>query len=601
MILQELCNLYDRLKDDPAYEIPKPGYSLQKISFIVVLNPNGTLFDIQDARVQRGKKFVPREIFVPGTSKPSGSGLNPCILWDNAAYLLGFFEPKNPSKISDEKKKIERTPKAFESSRAAHIALREKISAPQFQAVASFFEAWNPEKLTEELKAKLRPCSVNFGVFQVLGESRFVHDIPEIYQALECQNSADAQGSIEKAQCLISGKVADIAELHAPAIKGVPGAQSAGAMLVSYNWNAATSYGKKNGGNAPVSREAASAYCLTLNAILRKENHRFRLGDSTVVFWTGEKAAIENDFAFLLDTQSTQDDTKLQQIEAFLKNLRNADSPQTALARSGYSDSAETPFFMLGISPNAARLAIRFWHAGTLGKFLENLREHHRAMHLQCRGDKDPEFVPLLQILLQTARDKDGIPPLLGGALLRSVIENLPYPQALIQLVLNRIRVDGKINYVRASVLKAFLVRNFNHKNLTTMLDTTNENIGYLLGRLFATIEKTQEDKTQEQSGKGAKLKTTIANKYYSSASSTPSIIFPILLNLYRKHIEFLQKSNPGLAISREKLTQEIFSKITKFPNRLSIEIRSYFAIGYYHQTQAFFAKKEESETNSIE
>ncbi|MBQ8723912.1 MAG: type I-C CRISPR-associated protein Cas8c/Csd1 [Opitutales bacterium] len=586
MILQELCNLYDRLKDDPAYEIPKPGYSLQKISFIVVLNPNGTLFDIQDARIQRGKKFVPREIFVPGTSKPSGSGLNPCILWDNAAYLLGFFEPKNPSKISDdEKKKIERAPKAFESSRAAHIALREKISAPQFQAVASFFEAWNPEKLTEELKAKLRPCSVNFGVFQVLGESRFVHDIPEIYQALECQNSADAQGSIEKAQCLISGKVADIAELHAPAIKGVPGAQSAGAMLVSYNWNAATSYGKKNGGNAPVSREAASAYCLTLNALLRKENHRFRLGDSTVVFWTGEKAAIENDFAFLLDTQSTQDDTKLQQIEAFLKNLRNADSPQTALAQSGYSDSAETPFFMLGISPNAARLAIRFWHAGTLGKFLENLREHHRAMHLQRRGDKDPEFVPLWQILLQTARDKDGIPPLLGGALLRSVIENLPYPQALIRLVLNRIRVDGQINYVRASVLKAFLTRN-KKQQITMSLDITNTRPAYLLGRLFAVLEKTQKEAIP-----GAN--SGIRERFYASASATPRTAFPILLRTFPHHLAKLDKARE---IFYSKLAQQILDGVNAaagFPAHLNLEDQGLFAIGYYQQWNAFFAKKE--------
>ena len=589
MILQELCNLYDRLKDDPAYEIPKPGYSLQKISFIVVLNPNGTLFDIQDARIQRGKKFVPREIFVPGTSKPSGSGLNPCILWDNAAYLLGFFEPKNPSEISDdEKKKIERAPKAFESSRAAHIALREKISAPQFQAVASFFASWNPEKLTEELKAKLRPCSVNFGVFQVLGESRFVHDIPEIYQVLACQNSAKAQGSIEKAQCLISGKVADIAELHAPAIKGIPGAQSSGAMIVSYNWNAATSYGKKNGGNAPVSREAASAYCLTLNAILRKENHKFRLGDSTVVFWTGEKAVIEDDFVFLFDTQNAQDTTKLQQIEAFLKNLRNADSPQTALAQSGYSDSAETPFFMLGLSPNAARLAIRFWHAGTLGKFLENLREHHRSMHLQRRGDKDPEFIPLWQILLQTARDKDGISPLLGGALLRSVIENLPYPQALIRLVLNRIRVDGQINYVRASVLKAFLTRNKKQK-ITMSLDTTNNKPAYLLGRLFAVLEKAQKEAIR-----GAN--SGIRERFYASASATPRAVFPIMLRTFPHH---LAKLDTPKEIFLLKQAQQILDGINAeqgFPAHLNMESQGLFAIGYYQQWNNFFTKKEDTE-----
>lgn len=596
MILQELCELYDRLKDDPAYEIPKPGYSLQKISFIVVLKPDGTLFDIQDARKQHGKKLLPQELLVPGAGKPSGSGLNPCVLWDNTPYLLGFFEPKNPNKISDEeKKKIERAPKAFESSRSAHIALREKISAPQFQAVARFFESWTPGKLTEDLKTKLRPCSVNFGVFQILGESRFVHEIPEICQALECQNSAERQVTIEKAQCLISGKYADIAELHAPAIKGVPGAQSSGAMLVSYNWNAATSYGKKNGGNAPVSREAATSYCLTLNALLRKENHRVRLGDSTVVFWTGEEAAIENDFAFLLDTQSAQDDTKLQQIEAFLKNLRNADSPQTALEQSGYSDSAETPFFMLGLSPNAARIAIRFWHAGTLGKFLENLREHHRAMQMQQRGGtfNDPEFISLWQILLQTAREKDGIPPLLGGALLRSVIENLPYPQSLIQLVLNRIRVDGNISYIRASILKAFLTRNKKQK-ITMSLDISNTNPAYLLGRLFSVLEKAQEDAIPNAN-------SGIRERFYAAASTTPRTVFPVMLRTFSHH---LAKLGTPRSIFHSKLAQQILNGINAkngFPAHLNMESQGLFAIGYYQQRNTFFVKKEESENTPAE
>lgn len=592
MILQELCKLYDRLKDDPTYEIPKPGYSLQKISFIIVLNPDGTLFDIQDARIQNGKKFVPDEKFVPGTSKPTGSGLNPCILWDNAAYLLGFFEPKNPND-AEEKKKIERAPKAFESSRAAHLALRDKISVPQFQAVVRFFESWSPGKLTEEIKAKLSPCSVNFGVFQILGENQFVHDIPEICQALESKDSGASEAKGEKAQCLISGELSEIAELHAPAIKGVSGAQSSGAMLVSYNWNAATSYGKEKGKNAPVSREAATGYCLTLNALLRKENHRFRLGDSTVVFWTGEKATIESDFAFLFDTQSTQDATKLRQIEAFLENLRNADSPQTALAESGYSDSAETPFFMLGLSPNAARLAIRFWHAGTLGKFLENLREHHRAMQMQRRGDKDPEFIPLWQILLQTAREKDGIPPLLGGALLRSVIENQPYPQTLIHLILNRIRIDRRIDYVRASVLKAFLTRNKKQK-ITMSLDITDTNPAYLLGRLFAVLEKAQEEAIP-----GAN--SGIRERFYASASATPRTVFPILLRTFPHH---LAKLDTPKEIFHSKLAQQILDGINAkngFPAHLNMEAQGLFAIGYYQQRNAFFTKKEKSESVPVE
>lgn len=592
MILQELCKLYDRLKDDPAYEIPKPGYSLQKISFIVVLKPDGTLFDIQDARIQRGKKLVPREILVPGTGKPSGSGFNPCILWDNAAYLLGFFEAKNPEKpTNDEKKKIARTPNAFEKSKEEHIALSKTITVPQFQAIARFFESWTPEKLTDELKVKLRPCAVNFGVFKILGEDRFVHEIPEITQFLEENKETPANST--KAQCLISGNFDTIAELHAPAIKGVAGAQSSGAMIVSYNWKAATSYGKENGANAPVSLESANRYCVTLNALIRNEKHRFRLGDSTVVFWTGEKTegkSIENDFSFLLDAPSAQDETKLRHIEAFLKNLKNADTPQTALEQSGYSDSAGTPFFMLGLAPNAARLAIRFWHAGTLGKFLENLREHHRAMQIQRRNEKfnDPEFIPLWQILRQTARESDGIPPLLGGALLRSVVENLPYPQSLIQLVLNRIRIDGDISYVRASILKAFLTRNKKQK-ITMSLDINNTNPAYLLGRLFAVLEKTQ---TEAIPG----LNSGIRERFYASASSTPRTVFPIMLRTFPHHLAKLDKAKE---IFLSKLVQEVIDGLDAengFPAHLNLESQGLFAIGYYQQTQAFFAKKEPAE-----
>lgn len=273
-----------------------------------------------------------------------------------------------------------------------------------------------------------------------------------------------------------------------------------------------------------------------------------------------------------------------------MKNLRNSDTPQTALEQSGYSDSAETPFFMLGLSPNAARLAIRFWHAGTLGRFLEHLREHHRAMQMQRRNEKfnDPEFIPLWQILRQTARESDGIPPLLGGALLRSIVENLPYPQSMIQLVLNRIRVDGEINYVRASILKAFLTRN-KKQQIPMSLDTNNTNPAYLLGRLFAVLEKTQIEAIPG-------LNSGIRERFYASASSTPRTVFPIMLRTFPHHLAKLDKPKE---IFFSKLAQQILDGINPgngFPAHLNLESQGLFAIGYYQQTQAFFTKKESSE-----
>ena len=600
MILQEICELYNRLKDDPAYEISPPGFSIQKISFVIVLNEDGTLFDIQDARVPSGKKMIPQGMLVPGTTKPSGSGLNPCVLWDNSSYLLGYFEAKNPQRPTvDEQKKILRAPKAFEKSREIHLSLLEKIPVREFQIVGNFFRQWKPENLTSQLKEKLKTfASTGFGVFQICGETRFVHEIPEVRAALVSDQGLESPDeNTNDGVCLISGKRAKIAELHEPAIKGIPGAQTPSAMLVSFNWDVANSYGKKRGMNAPVSEESANQYCVALNALLANDSHRFRIGDTTVVFWTGAKTAIEGELSKMFELAdnadgSAQDVAKLARVQSFLKNLRDAGTPQTALAGDYAGDDAGTPFFMLGLSPNAARLAVRFWHAGTLGRFLENLREHHRAMRIQRRHSKfnDPEFIPLWLILRQTARDADGIPPLMGGALLRAVIENLPYPESLIRLIINRIRTEERgnkerVNYVQASVLKAFLTRNKKQK-ITMSLDKSNTTPAYLLGRLFAVLEKAQAEAIHDAN-------STIRERFYASASATPRAVFPIILRTFPHWIAKLEK---GREIFFSKLVQEIIDGINSgigFPAHLNLEAQGLFAIGYYQQMQDFFRRND--------
>ncbi len=583
MILQELCKLYDRLKDDSAYEIPKPGYSLQKISFIVVLKPDGTLFDIQDARVQNGKKLAPREILVPGGAHPTSTKPTPRLLWDSPVYIFGY--DKDP-------KKNARAKELFSAYQNYHSTLAESISSPALVAVATFLKQWNPDEAPDSLKSKIEAFGTNFGLFQILGETRFVHQMPEVESYFERQRPGENTETQQLGMCLITGEInSPIARLIEPGIK--LGSNPGGCKITAFKPPAFDSYGKTQAYNSPISEKASFKSCNALNTLIASQKHRFRLGDSTVVFWTGERnegESIENDFSALLDTPSSQNQTKLRHIETFLKNLRNSDTPQTALEQSGYSDSAETPFFMLGLSPNAARLAIRFWHAGTLGRFLEHLREHHRAMQMQRRNEKfnDPEFIPLWQILRQTARESDGIPPLLGGALLRSIVENLPYPQSMIQLVLNRIRVDGEINYVRASILKAFLTRN-KKQQIPMSLDTNNTNPAYLLGRLFAVLEKTQIEAIPG-------LNSGIRERFYASASSTPRTVFPIMLRTFPHHLAKLDKPKE---IFFSKLAQQILDGINPgngFPAHLNLESQGLFAIGYYQQTQAFFTKKESSE-----
>lgn len=633
MILQELCKLYDRLETDPDYRIPRSGFSLQKISFSIVLNSDGTLFKIEDERVERGTKGQKNKVLeVPGEEKPSGSGINPCILWDNPAYLLGYAgERKKDEKDGDYAKRVARAKESFEKSKELHLSLREKIAVPQFQAVCNFLKNWDPEALTENQKEILK--NNGFGVFRSVGENRYIHEIPEVESAVlthlsgtavqaendDCSSlsleseSAETSEKTKKKKaekkkdtpifCLVSGKQGKLARTHNPKIKGVAGAQSSGALLVSFNESAFESYKKEQGENAPVSEESAQKYCKALNALLSSDKHRLRLGGTTVVFWTEQKTQTEDLLAAFFDppkrdeeNQNSQDAVTLQKIKNFWETLREAGTPQCAFEKLQWTDSSVTPFFMLGLSPSAARLSVRFWHAGTLGGFLEKLKAHHAAMCIQKSFPNDPDFIPIWQVLARTARDADGVSPVLGGELMRSILEGTKYPATLLPSVLRRISVSSgsekykcgsKVSYQQASIVKAVLVKNFKiieSKKMET-LDTQNENTAYRLGRLFAVIEKVQSDAS-------GGVNAGVGDKYFSTASCTPSVVFPTLIDLHRKHLSKLRKDKPGLAVDRDKLVQGILSTIKEFPKTLSIEERGLFVLGYYHQMRALFAKK---------
>ncbi len=586
MILQELEKLYGRLAADPAYGIAEPGYSQQKISFVVLLRPDGTLHAIEDARIAEGKKKLAQPRTVPGQAKPSGQGLNPCFLWDNSAYMLGY-------KAEDEKP--ERTAKAFEAFRQKHLDLAKDIGSPEFAAVAKFLSGWNPAGMPADIKAVLDDAAATgFGVFKVHGFEGYVHEAQDVRAWWNKQQSGDeTEAPSEAGMCLITGATAPAALLHEPAIKGVTGGQSSGTKLVSYNCASFTSYAKEQGENAPVSDAAAFRYCNALNALLTGSRHRLRLGDMTVVFWTDAPSAIEDLFADIFDEKSAkdapaQDNTRLQKLSAFWKLVQDgAGSPENWKA---FGDAPGTRFYMLGLSPNAARLSVRFWLTGTLGDFATRLKEHADALAMVRSFDSDREHPPLWLLLAQTARDSDGIPPLLGGALLRAVLTGGPYPTSMAQLVINRIRADHKIDHLRAAFLKAYLTRLPNTsipRPLPMSLDTTRSEPAYRLGRLFAALEKTQAD---AQPG----INATIRDRFYGAASATPSAVFPRILRTYQHHLAKLQG---GLRVNREKLVQEILGELRDFPVHLNLAEQGLFAIGYYHQTKDFFTKKEPTES----
>jgi CRISPR-associated protein Csd1 len=587
MILQSLYELYDRLSRDPEYNIPPPGYSLQRISFKVVLKSDGTVHSIEDARKAVDKKFVATPIIVPGSTKTSGSGFNPCFLWDNTGYLLGY-------KPAD--KDRERAKESFQSFQNKHIALESAISSPSYHAVCEFLRAWRPERAVDY--PILKEVSTGFGVFQIIGQKSYVHEEPAIKDWWYKQQATKTDNPI--GQCLITGAMAPVSRLHEPKIKRV--GDQAESLLVSFNDPAYESYGKEQGFNAPVSEDASFRYATALNALLagpKSGKHRFSLADATVVFWTKKPTFTEDIFAqfayrgsTMVEKQEAQDEALRQKIELFLEALKRG--------REAYSEIEEapdtTPFFILGLTGQAkGRIGVRFFYRDTIAHLLDNLRQHYANMRIQQEygGDSkypDPEFPSLLQLLDETCPrrygkpDRDKIPPILAGPLLRSVISGSQYPQGLYNSVMRRIRADSVINYMRASIVKGYLIRN-QKKEVSMSLDTTRNEPAYLLGRLFAALEKTQFDAL-------GKLNATIRDKFYSSASATPGAVFPRLLRTYQHHLPKMAKGK----VRREMLVREIHDPLTNYPAHLNLTDQGLFAIGYYHQMKDLWTSKQEIE-----
>lgn len=604
MILQSLDQLYDRLRNEDDYQIAQPGYSRQRIAFKVVLGPNGELFDIQDARLESDGKRFPRQLICPGGSKPTGAVTNDSVckkvlpLRNDLPFLVGARVEESTDSTTGKKVRIV-NPSAleFDAFRKYHLDIESSVSDPQFTAVCEFLKSWDPTRVVEHPDWADLPDGQ--GVFQIQGETEFVHERAAFRRWWEGQQNA-AVDDANIAQCLVTGRVAPIARIH-PSIKGVKRGKPTGGAIVGFNDAAYESYAKTQSYNAPVSEQAAFRYTTALNAILdgpKRNKHRLIVGDTTVVFWTDRPSATEDIFAQFAvgdvpaaESDSPQDEVLRQKLELFLKALREGRE-----AYSGLEDDPDrTSFYLLGLSPNAARVSIRFFHRGSLSELLDNLRKHYRDSGITPQPAKgksrgDPEFPPTWLLLDQTCprkgdgrADRDKIPPILAGPLLRAIVAGTRYPDALLNAVLRRIHADAIVNYSRACIIKGYLVRNA-RKEISMSLDTQRNDPAYRLGRLFAALEKTQKDAL------GEGLNATIRDRFYSSASATPGSVFPRLLRTYQHH---LAKLDGGFKVNREKLVQEVLAPLTAFPTHFGLTDQGLFALGYYHQTRAFYAGKE--------
>jgi len=570
MILKALADYYDRMRNDPEENVAPPGFERKEIPFLIVLDLDGRFITIRDTRITEAKKKIGREFLVPKGEKKT-SGTKPNLLWDNPQYVLGI--PKTNSERDKD-----RAEKAFSAFRKRLDDAFEGLQDSGIKAIKKFLWEANFEPLFEhDLWSEIVESKANLS-FMLEGETELIAQRKAVVRHIS-EYSRPA-GNFQT--CSVTGKNDVPAVLHT-AIKGVWGAQSSGANIVSFNLDAFRSFGKKQGLNAPIGQEAEFAYTTALNALLqRNSRQRIQVGDASTVFWAKEEHPFEQDFScFLGNTIKGEPD--YGKIRSLLNAVRTGVLPE----------EDDMPFYVLGLSPNASRIAIRFWYEGNVRDLKEKIAQHFEDIEI-VRAPHDRDFLSLFQLLVSVAPEgkADKIPPNLGGELARAVLLGTPYPRTLLNNAILRCKAEQNVTHARAALIKGFLVRESRFKKqkgkeVHMALDKTNENIGYVLGRLFSVLERIQE---QAQTG----LNKTIRDTYFSSASSSPQVTFKRLQDLAIHHLAKIRNSGQS-TVWLEMLLQEVMDKIPAagLPATLSVDEQGRFAIGYYHQRQDFFTKKE--------
>lgn len=565
MILQALHDYYERKNADPESGLAQPGFEWKEIPFVIEIDTQGNPVQIEDTREGEDKKKRARPFLVPqGVKKTSGVAAN--LLWDNAAYVLGVATKGKPKRV--------------EEQRQAFIARIESLPTPArtdagVQAVLYFLQQINTESLSQWTEWQEIVETVPNLTFRLQGDMDLVCQRSATVEAVRLeQDTMRADGL-----CLVTGESGEIERLHT-AIKGVWGAQTSGANIVSFNLDAFNSYGKTQGANAPVSKNVAFSYTTALNYLLRKDSpQRLQVGDASVVFWADRPTEWETGVVDIFG-EPTKDDPD--------RNVRAVRSLYTAIDHGLLENNAgQTGFFALGLAPNAARIAIRFWQYGTVADMAGRIKQHFDDLEIE-RSPRDPPYLSLFRLLVSVATQgkADNIPPNLGGELIRSILAALPYPQTLLAAAVRRIRAEHEVTYARAALIKACVNRATRYANpnskeeLRMSLDEANKNAGYRLGRLFAVLEKIQEEANPG-------INATIRDRFYGAASSTPVTVFSTLLKLKNHHLSKLD--NRGRAVNLEKRVGEIMEGLSDFPAQLPIADQGRFAVGYYHQRQDFF------------
>lgn len=576
MLLQSLVKLYETLAQKG--EIEKSGWSPVKISYGLCLDNDGNIDKIifLKQKTSDGKKEIPKPISLPMPVKRS-SGVASNFLYENSTYLFGY----------DSSGKPDRAAKAFQACKEKHCKILENCDSDAAVSIKKFFD-----HTIENVQDELLSCGCTQPmVDEILGKGanmllmplgKYPFDFDEICRAWD-ESYANSDG--EKGICLVTGKYDKIAVLH-PLIKNVKGSQSAGASLISFNGSAFESYGKTQGYNATVSEYAAFAYAAALNKLISDTDHRINVGDTTVVCWTEDaEPAYQSLLCSVLNGNDTVSQEDLRSVITNIAQGRTVNWEQVPV-------KPDNNFYILGISPNSARLSVRFFIKNTFGKVMQNILLHEEQMKIVRPSFETREHLTLWQTVSQTVNPKSkdkSCKPHLAGDVLNAILNGTSYPATLYYGVQSRISAEREITWGKAAIIKAYLMRNIKtipKEDLTVELNEHSENKAYLLGILFSNLEEIQN-------AANPGIKATIKDRYFTSASSTPALIFPLLIELAQAHLKKIGETSRKIYYQK-KLTETMSKLGTQFPVRLKLEEKGMFQLGYYHQTQKRYTRKEE-------
>ena len=574
MILQALVKQYENLERQG--KVSGLGWCQAKVSYELDLSKNGDVLGVTSRKIEemRGKKTVwaPASLIVPEMVTRS-SGVSANFLCDNSKYMLGIDVQGTNQRVID----------CFQATREKHRSVLKNAQGEIARAILAYFEKWDPQKAEQHPVIRENWEKLTEGgnlIFSVEGqEAQEDEEIRMCWEQYREQDDGERKGL-----CLVTGRKTGISRIH-KVIKGVPGAQSSGAALVSFNAPAFESYGKEQSYNAPVGKYAEFAYTTALNYLLTQRDYTFSLGDAMVVYWA-ESGKEEYQKCFFDILRPTKDNQKK------LKDIFDSLKEDTKVYLENAEMDPEQKFYILALAPNAARLSVRIFYMNSFGKILQNIAEHYERLSIVKPAWAEQDYLGIRDMLNETVnqKSKDKTPiSNMSSLVLQAILSGSRYPASLYTDTLIRIRAEnGKITWGRAAIIKAYLNRNYGWKKGERFMGLKEEctDTAYVLGRLFSLLEAIQKEANPS-------ITTTIRDRYFNSACATPASVFPVLIKLKNSHIKKLERDKGGAKIYYEKQLTDIMGRLEKFPKRLSLEQQGQFTLGYYHQQQKRYEKGE--------